>query len=108
MKRLLSTFVKIALSVAIIAYLVYDATQSKEHGNVFANLIHQPKRWDLLAAAWAMCTVAVLLTFLRWWYLVRALDVPCRLADAVRISFWAIRSTSFRWAASSAATWSRP
>jgi len=32
--------------------------------------------------------VAVLLTFVRWWYLVRALDVPCRFADAIRISFW--------------------
>jgi glycosyltransferase 2 family protein len=87
-KRLLITLLKVALSAAIIGYLVYDATQSKEHGNVFTNLVHQPKRWDMLAAAWASCLLAVLLTFIRWWYLVRALDVPCRLADAVRISFW--------------------
>ena len=32
--------------------------------------------------------MAVLLTFVRWWYLVRALDVPCRFPDAIRISFW--------------------
>ena len=55
---------------------------------MFANLVDQPKRWDMLAAAWACCTVAVLLTFVRWWYLVRALDVPCRFRDAIRISFW--------------------
>lgn len=81
---------KVALSAAIIGYLVYDATQteSAEHGNVFSNLVHQPKRWDVLAAAWACCAGAVLLTFIRWWHLVRALDVPLRFRDSIRISFW--------------------
>lgn len=88
MKRLLITLLKVAISTAIIGYLVYDTTQSKEHGNVFANLLHQPKRWDILAAAWASCTVATLLTFVRWWCLVGALDVPCRFSNALRISFW--------------------
>jgi glycosyltransferase 2 family protein len=87
-KKLLITLLKISFSVVIIAYLVYDATQSKAHGNVFANLSSQPKQWDMLAAAWVCCTVAVLLTFIRWWYLVRALDIPCRFRDAIRISFW--------------------
>ena len=76
---------KVALSAAIIGYLAYDATR---RGDVFTNLRQQPKHWDLLAAAWACCTVGVALTFVRWWYLVRALDVPWRLADAIRISFW--------------------
>ena len=87
-KKLLITLLKVAISAAIIGYLVYDATRGKGHGNVFANLVNQPKHWDMLAAAWASCTVAMLLTFVRWWYLVRALDVPCRFADAMRISFW--------------------
>ncbi len=88
MKKILITLLKVAISAAIIGYLVYDATRGQKNGNVFANLRDQPKQWDMLAAAWAACTVAVLLTFLRWWYLVRTLDVPCRFADAVRISFW--------------------
>jgi glycosyltransferase 2 family protein len=87
-KKLLITLLKVALSAAIIGYLVYDATHSKEHGNVFANLLDQPKQWDLLAVAWGCCAIGVLITFVRWWYLVRALDVPCRFRDAVRISFW--------------------
>jgi hypothetical protein len=87
-KKLLITLLKVAISAAIIGYLVYDATRSKGHGNVFANLRDQPKQWDMLAAAWAFCTVSVLLTFVRWWYLVRALDIPCRFRDAIRISFW--------------------
>jgi glycosyltransferase 2 family protein len=87
-KKLLITLLKVAISLAIIGYLVYDATRAKEGGNVFANLVEEPKHWNLLATAWACCTVAVLLTFVRWWYLVRALDVPCRFPDALRISFW--------------------
>jgi hypothetical protein len=83
-KKLLITLLKVAISAAIIGYLAYDAAK----GDVFTNLVHQPKRWDMLAAAWAFCMLAILLTFVRWWYLVRALDVPCRLRDAIRISFW--------------------
>ena len=88
MKKLLITLLKVAISAAIIGYLVWDAIRGGENGNVFANLVNQPKQWGILAAAWASCTVAVLLTFVRWWYLVRALDVPCRFRDIVRISFW--------------------
>jgi len=88
LKKLLITLLKIAISAAIIGYLVYDATQSKEHGNVFANLLDQPKHWSMLVAAWACCTSAVLMTFVRWWYLARALGVPCRFADGIRIGFW--------------------
>ena len=88
MKKLLVTLLKIGVSLAIIGYLVYDATQSKTHGNVFADLRDQPKNWELLFAAWAANTFATLLTFIRWWLLVRAVDVPCRFRDAIRISFW--------------------
>ena len=28
------------------------------------------------------------MTFVRWWYLVLGLDIPCRFRDAIRISFW--------------------
>ena len=87
MKKLLIMLLKVSISAAIMGYLVYDAVWGK-NGNVFAHPLHQPKQWDALAGAWACCTVAVLITFVRWWYLVRALDVPCRFTDAIRISFW--------------------
>jgi uncharacterized protein (TIRG00374 family) len=76
---------KVALSATIIGYLAYAATK---RGDVFTNLRDEPKHWDLLAAAWACCTLAVGITFVRWWYLVRALDVPWPLADAIRMGFW--------------------
>ena len=88
MRKLFITLLKVGLSAAIIGYLVWNSTQGEKNVNVFANLRDQPKDWWMLAAAWACCTAAVLLTFVRWWYLVRALDIPCRFADAIRISFW--------------------
>jgi len=88
LKKLLVTLLKIGISAAIIGYLVWNSMRGANNVNVFANLRNQPKDWTMLAAAWVCCTGAVLLTFVRWWYLVRALEIPCRFADAIRISFW--------------------
>jgi glycosyltransferase 2 family protein len=88
MKKIIVTLFKFAISIGLIAYLIWNATQGKGKVNVFTNLVDQPKDWWMLAGAWLFCTAAVLLTFIRWWYLVRALDIPCRFADAIRISFW--------------------
>ena len=83
MKKLLITLLKVGISVAIIAWLVYDAKAKDE--KVFANLWHQPKDWAVLLAAWAFCAAAVMLTLIRWCYLVRALDIPFMFRDAFRI-----------------------
>ncbi len=84
MKKVLITLLKLGISAAIIGWLVYDATKT----DVFTKLVKQPKRWDLLVAAWACCLGAVLFTFVRWWYLVRALDIPFRFRDSIGISYW--------------------
>jgi hypothetical protein len=88
MKKLLVTLFKVAISASLIAYLIWDATRGAGKANVFANLRDQPKNWWSLAGAWFFCAAAVLLTFVRWWYLVRALGIPCRFAAAIRICFW--------------------
>ena len=83
MKKLLLLFLKIGIPVAIIAYLVADAKSDQ----AFSDLRDHPKHWGLLAAAWACCSTAVMLTLIRWYYLVRALDLSCRFRDALRIGF---------------------
>ncbi len=88
MKKLLITLLKVAISVAIIAYLIWSSTRGNQNANAFRNLVNFPKNWWMLAAAFACCLGATLITFVRWWYLVRALGVPFRLADSIRISFW--------------------
>lgn len=83
MKKILITLLKIALSAGILSYLVWEA-----HRNAaFAHLRQQPKDWGLLAGALAACAGAVLLTLVRWCFLVRALGLPLRMRDALRIGF---------------------
>ncbi len=82
-KKTLLLLVKIGIPIAIIVYLVYEA-QSRD---AFADLYGHPKNWPLLAAACGCCGSAVLLTLIRWYYLLRALDVPCRLREVLRIGF---------------------
>lgn len=91
MKKLLITLLKIGISAAIIGYLVWGATGTKNEAgeNVFQQLLDRPKQWKLLAAAWLFCASAVMLTLVRWWYLVRALELPLRLTQGLRIGLFA-------------------
>ena len=83
MKRLLVTLLKIAVSAAILAYLGIQAYRN----DVFEVLASRPKQWGLLTASAGVCFVAVLATFVRWYWLVRALDLPLCFRDALRMSF---------------------
>jgi hypothetical protein len=82
-KKLLTAFVKIGIPIAIITWLVMDARGDQ----AFSDLHRSPKNWFLLAAACASCSMAVLITLVRWYYLVRALELPVRFRDALRIGF---------------------
>lgn len=83
MRKIIFTLAKFAVSASIIAYLVYDAQRDK----TFSNLASQPKHWGVLAAAAVACLTAVMLTFVRWFVLVRALELPFSLKDAFRLGF---------------------
>jgi len=85
LNRRLATLLKIGISVDLVAYLVSSAmTKSPE---TFIDLYSQPKQWGYLALATVCCTSAVLLTFIRWYYLVRALELPFRFREALRLGF---------------------
>jgi hypothetical protein len=83
LKNLIIGLLKVTVSVAIIAYLIHNA----HSGELFAKLRDHPKNWGLLAAAVLLCFSAVLTTFLRWCYLVRALDLPFTVKAACRLGF---------------------
>lgn len=85
--KYLITLLKILASVAILAYLVYNATRGKDGANVFADMVHQPKKWDVLAAAALLSLLAVSLTMVRWCYLVRAVGIPFSMKEAFRVGF---------------------
>ncbi len=81
MKRYLVLLLKIAISAGLLAYLIIGASEA------FDNLRQYEKDWPLAGLAVALCLTMVLITFARWWLLVRVLDVPFRMADAVRLGF---------------------
>ncbi|HLA83568.1 MAG TPA: lysylphosphatidylglycerol synthase transmembrane domain-containing protein [Thermoguttaceae bacterium] len=83
MRRFSILLLKIAVSLAIIGFLVWQA----RHDNTFANLRDQPKQWGMLVAAWFFCAAAVLTTIVRWHFLVRAVEIPARLTESLRIGF---------------------
>ena len=83
MKKTFFTLIKIGLAAAIVGYLVWRAWEN----DAFDELARQSKNWWLLGVALAACASAVLLTLIRWYYLVRALELPFTLKDALRLGF---------------------
>ena len=98
LKKIIITAVKIGIPVLLIGYLVWDAVSRGEsvftddEGNfvpqrVYDVVNHAIAHWWWLAAALAAATGGVVLTLIRWYWLVRALDIPLPFKDALRIGF---------------------
>lgn len=83
LKKLLWNLVRWGVPAAIIGWLVYQAVRNDS----FTRLRDEPKQWNFLALALATCFVAVLLTMVRWYFLVRTLNVPLTWRDAFRLGF---------------------
>jgi uncharacterized membrane protein YbhN (UPF0104 family) len=82
-KSWIAPMLKFGISGAILAYLIRDAWGNQ----AFVQLVDQPKDWSRLGAAFAVCLVAVFVTIIRWHVLVRALEIPFTLRDALRLGF---------------------
>jgi uncharacterized membrane protein YbhN (UPF0104 family) len=50
-------------------------------------VLARPLDWRLLGSAFVVYMVALVLTFVRWYFLVRALELPFHLRDAIRLGF---------------------
>ncbi len=85
-KRHILKFAGLVISVSLLMLLVHLARQANPQA--FANLIKQPKQWWCLAVGAGLTLAAVLITFVRWYFLVRALDLPFTLRDAFRLGFF--------------------
>ena len=80
-RRIVVAVAKVALAVAILAYLL---NQAREH-DTFTQLVEQPKRWPLLAAGFVCAFTSILLTFVRWHLFVRAVGISLRLLETMRL-----------------------
>jgi hypothetical protein len=85
LKRLLFNLAKVAISLAILGYVIY--LTRLEDSKPLQRLVEAEKQWPALVAAFALCAMAVSLTFFRWYLLVRAIDLPFRVRDAFRLGF---------------------
>lgn len=83
MKNLLLTVAKLAISAGLIYYLFRQAIQSDDFGTLFDS----PKHWHWLALGFVACLAGLVIGFVRWHVLVRALGLPFKLIDAVRLGF---------------------
>lgn len=83
MRKFVSIALNVGISAAAIGYLGYTASQQER----FWALVQGEKDWPRLLLAGVTVLVAVLLTMFRWQMLVRALDIPLAMGDALRVGF---------------------
>jgi hypothetical protein len=77
------TVLRWTIPLAIVAWLVFDVRRQAG----FDQLWYGEKNWPFLGLALVLFLGAQLLTIARWYWLVRALDLPFRWNDAVRLGF---------------------
>ena len=82
-KQIVKPVLKLGVAMGLLAYLIQQAQSHQD----FHRLLDQPKNWWLLLAAAGCCFVAVLLTFVRWYVLIRTINIPIRLGEALRLGF---------------------
>lgn len=68
------------LAIGILGFLFWQAQQEE----AFAELIHQPKHWGLLAGAMGITIATVVSTFIRWRLVCLAAGLPLSVYNALR------------------------
>lgn len=80
-RRLVVGAVKVLLAVGIMAWLVKGLVEGED----FRRLLDEPKHWPLLVIAQLLVIAALSLNYVRWYVLVRALDLKFTVPDAFRL-----------------------
>ncbi|MCE9543920.1 MAG: flippase-like domain-containing protein [Planctomycetia bacterium] len=86
-KKTLITLAKIVVSLAVIGYLLWRVFSDPKRAEMIERLRTEPKNWWLLLASWGCFFTSAILTFVRWYFLVRAVGLPFRFRDALRLGF---------------------
>jgi len=87
LKKFLIVLLKIGIPITILAYLFWDASNDDAYEALKARHREFGFDWGLLTAAWLCCAAAVLTTLVRWYFLVRTLEIPFSLREALRVGF---------------------
>jgi uncharacterized protein (TIRG00374 family) len=86
-RKFLFTIAKYSISISIIGFLLYRATTG---GNEeFRKIWTQRSQWNSMMMVFSLIIAlgGLSLTFVRWFFLVRALDIPFKLRDSFRLGF---------------------
>lgn len=88
MKKIIGYLLRFGLSFGVLAALFWWSSRDPQ----FVENLHSLKQvsidnWPLLLGGWAIIFVGVLITIVRWFLLVRTLDLPFRFRDALRLGF---------------------
>lgn len=79
------TALKYGLGLALLAYVLWSNWAPKNGQPGLRDALDRPLRFGPLALAAILLTANVLLTFLRWYLLVRAQDLPFTVRSALRL-----------------------
>ena len=82
-KKTLVLFVKAAVIFSIFFFLFCQAY----HNNAFSEFWNRPKHWGYLTLAFLANFIALSITLVRWYYLLRVLGVPFRFKNSLRIGY---------------------
>jgi uncharacterized protein (TIRG00374 family) len=84
-RQFLVHLAKYAVGLALLAFVVWRNWEAPAGGVGIADAIQRPVQLVPLTLALSICALGLLLTFIRWYFLVRALDLPFTLANSTRL-----------------------
>ena len=86
-KKTLAALAKYTIALGIVAFLIYQVLTGKDSDS-FKSVWENHKNWNAVYLLGLMVALAGLsLTFIRWFFLVRALEIEFKLKDAFRLGF---------------------
>ena len=83
LRKVVSTFAKLAISGSLIGYLIFRAAHDPQFGELLAG----KKNWPILLCTLPVCLFAVTVTILRWHLLIRALGLSFTVRETLRAGF---------------------
>lgn len=84
-KKFFIGILKYAIGLGLLFYVLYSNWEPKNGGPGIKNLLHQTPDFLLIAAIACLTAVTVSCQIVRWYMLVRALDLPFTLRNAFRL-----------------------
>jgi uncharacterized protein (TIRG00374 family) len=99
-KQLIGNVLKYLLAVVLLAYVIYK-NWAPEGGKGLEYVFErhfvqgQPIHWLFLASGFFIYSMALLITLVRWYFLVRAQDLPFTVPEALRIGLVGFFFNSF-------------